>query len=153
MADTAIFYHSHHHSNTKRVLDTIAAQYPVDVFSLPGQIEADFSRYRTFGFASGIYYARFDASLVNFIQSTPELVKGRQCFLIYTSGSDKDSYAKSFSRLLQSNGAHILGVYHCRGFDTFGPFKLLGGIAKGHPDDQDLAEALAFYQDILQKTN
>lgn len=36
------------------------------------------------------------------------------------------------------------------GYDTFGPFKLVGGIAKGHPDDKDLADAVAFYKGILQ---
>ena len=25
-----------------------------------------------------------------------------------------------------------------KGYDTFGPFKLVGGIAKNHPDEKDL---------------
>ena len=29
-------------------------------------------------------------------------------------------------------------------YDTFGPFKLVGGIAKGHPDDEDIKNAVEF---------
>ena len=32
------------------------------------------------------------------------------------------------------------------GYDTFGPFKLIGGMAKGHPDADDLQRARAFIQ-------
>ena len=30
------------------------------------------------------------------------------------------------------------------GYDTFGPFKLVGGIAKGHPDEDDIKNAVEF---------
>ena len=40
----------------------------------------------------------------------------------------------------------MLGEFGCKGYDTFGPFKLVGGIAKGHPDQKDLAAARAFYR-------
>lgn len=38
-----------------------------------------------------------------------------------------------------------LGAYQCLGFDTFGPFKLIGGIAKGHPNEDEIAAAVSFY--------
>jgi multimeric flavodoxin WrbA len=34
------------------------------------------------------------------------------------------------------------------GYDTFGPFKLIGGLAKGHPDDKDLENAVAFFRGL-----
>lgn len=37
------------------------------------------------------------------------------------------------------------GTFTCRGFDTFGPFRLIGGIAKGHPNEKELEKARAFY--------
>ena len=40
----------------------------------------------------------------------------------------------------------ILGTFSCRGYDTFGPFKLISGMAKGHPDADDLQRARAFIQ-------
>ena len=33
-------------------------------------------------------------------------------------------------------------------YDTFGPFKLVGGIAKGHPDDKDIQNAVEFVKDL-----
>ena len=47
----------------------------------------------------------------------------------------------------EKNGIE-LGEYHCQGFDTFGPFKLVGGIAKGHPTSQEIEGAVAFYRNL-----
>ena len=47
--------------------------------------------------------------------------------------------------------ANILGEYGCRGFDTFGPFRLIGGIAKGHPNAEELQKAREYYQSICQE--
>jgi flavodoxin len=52
--------------------------------------------------------------------------------------------------LLTKKGAQIAGRFGCRGFDTFGPFKLVGGIAKGHPDNGDVAEAVTYFGDLLK---
>lgn len=43
-----------------------------------------------------------------------------------------------------------LGEYSCKGYDIFGPFKLIGGIAKGYPNANDLQKARAFYQIICK---
>ena len=47
-------------------------------------------------------------------------------------------------------GADILGEYGCYGFNTFGPFKLIGGIAKGHPDQAELTGAVEFFEGIMR---
>ena len=36
----------------------------------------------------------------------------------------------------------------CLGFDTFGPFKLVGGLAKGHPDEAEIEKAVEFYSSL-----
>jgi hypothetical protein len=36
-------------------------------------------------------------------------------------------------------------------FDTYSPWKLVGGINKGHPDDTDIANAVTFFDDIRNK--
>ena len=41
-----------------------------------------------------------------------------------------------------------IGAYRCMGFDTFGPFKLVGGIAKGHPDEDEIRGAVEFYEGL-----
>lgn len=37
---------------------------------------------------------------------------------------------------------------NARDLDTYGPFKLIGGIQKGHPDDAELKAAVDFYREI-----
>ena len=41
-----------------------------------------------------------------------------------------------------------LGSCHCLGYDTFGPFKLVGGIAKGYPTEQEINDAVSFYRNL-----
>ena len=43
----------------------------------------------------------------------------------------------------------VLGEFECKGFDTFGPFKLFGGLGKGHPDDKELADGVDFIKKIM----
>ena len=38
--------------------------------------------------------------------------------------------------------------YHCRGYDTFGFFEKIGGIAKGHPNEKDFKKAREFIKNI-----
>lgn len=45
---------------------------------------------------------------------------------------------------VRAKSAHIAGIFGCLGFDTFGLFKLVGGIAKGRPNQEDLDSASAF---------
>ena len=42
-------------------------------------------------------------------------------------------------------GAKILGEHGCFGFNTFGPFKLIGAMPKGPPTEDELAGAVRFY--------
>ena len=51
-------------------------------------------------------------------------------------------------RIAEEKRCRELGSYHCQGFDTFGPFKLLGGIAKGHPTEEEIRGAAAFYREL-----
>ena len=52
---------------------------------------------------------------------------------------------------VKSKQGKIAGKFSCKGYDTFGPFKLVGGIAKGHPDHKDLADAVTFYKGIIRR--
>lgn len=45
----------------------------------------------------------------------------------------------------------MLGEFGCKGYDTFGPFKLVGGIAKGRPNERDLEKAQAFFLGLQTK--
>ena len=45
--------------------------------------------------------------------------------------------------------ATLMCTYGCPGFDTYGPFKLVGGMNKGRPNQEDIDGAVAFYDKFL----
>jgi hypothetical protein len=63
-------------------------------------------------------------------------------------GSD---FNKPLEEKLSEKGFDIIGEFSCRGFDTYGPFKLIGGISKGRPNEKDLQKAGKFAQDLSEK--
>lgn len=63
----------------------------------------------------------------------------------YSYGAEKNGYTKAISDAVKKRNAKILGEFGCFGFNTFGPFKWIGGIAKGHPDATDIENVLSFY--------
>lgn len=140
---TAIVYYSRHHENTKKLLEAIAARHDVVLIDAVQNAGIDLRGYDRVGFASGIYYSRFHKSVLNAAQQLPA---GAKVFFLYTYGAKKDGYTKAIREA--AAGAQVLGEYGCFGFNTFGPFKLIGGIAKGHPDKSDIDGALAFYEGL-----
>lgn len=143
---TAIVYYSRHHGNTKKLIDVIAAKHDVTALDATEVTEADLTQYDAVGFASGIYYSKFHKTVLAFAEKN--LPEGKKVFFLYTYGAKKDDYTKAITEAVGKHHAKILGEYGCFGFNTFGPFKLIGGIAKGHPDDQELRGAVAFYESL-----
>ena len=144
----AIIYASVHHENTKKVVEAIAGENVVDLIDATKEKERDLSGYDLIGFASGIYYSKFQETVLDFARQY--LPQGKDVFFVYTCGSMRKGYTKAITETVTAKGANILGEYGCRGFDTFGPFKLIGGIAKGHPDSGELEKARTFYQSLCR---
>lgn len=59
-----------------------------------------------------------------------------------------DAIASEFEvtliNVVESNSVNLTG------YDTFGPFKVIGGIAKGHPNKEEIASAVSFYRKIKE---
>lgn len=144
---TAIVFYSKHHGNTKKLLDEIAKAGDVTLIDATEVSDADLSGYELIGFASGIYFSKMNEKVIEFARKC--LPENKKVFFIFTCGSMGKSYTKAIRDIAVSKGADILGEYGCRGFDTYGPFKLLGGIAKGHPDDKDISDAAEFFKGLL----
>jgi len=144
----AIAYYSQHHGNTKKLLDAIKNLGDVKLINVVESKEADLSVYDIIGFASGTYFAKFSKAVIEFAKNN--LPDKKQVFLIYTYGVKRD-YTKGMKRIIEEKSCRLLGSYGCRGFDTFGPLKLIGGIAKGHPDENDLKGAIEFFRKIIQE--
>lgn len=142
---TAIVYYSKHHGNTKKLLDAIALKNDVDLIDVTQTPDPDLSGYDRVGFASGIYYSKFQKSVLKCSERLPQ---GKSVFFIYTYGAKKNGYTDAIKKSISGKGAKILGEYGCFGFNTFGPFKLIGGIAKNHPNAEELAAAVTFYEGL-----
>ena len=144
---TAIVYYSQHHGNSKQLIDAIAAKHEITMIDATQQPNPNLSGFDLIGFASGIYYSKFHKSVLKIAETN--LPAGSKVFFLYTYGAKKDGYTKAITEAVSKKNARILGEYGCFGFNTFGPFKLIGGIAKGHPDTHDLNGAAAFYESLL----
>lgn len=143
---TAIVYYSKHHGNTKKLIDALAAEHDITAIDATQVSAADLSSYDMVGFASGIYYSKFHKTVLDFAEKN--LPEGKPVFFLYTCGAAKDSYTKSIAEAVSGHHAKVMGQFGCLGYDTFGPFKLIGGIAKGHPDETDLENVRRFFETL-----
>lgn len=143
---TAIVYYSKHHGNTKKLLDAISKTEDVDLLNVIGNTSADLSVYDWIGFASGIYYGSFAKQIISFAED--HLPENKSVFYIYTHGAPRGDFLKGMRNIVARKHCKELGEYRCQGYDTFGPFKLVGGIAKGHPTDEEIAAAVTFYRKL-----
>ena len=144
-----IVYASVHHKNTEKVVKAIAEKHPdVELIDATKTILKDLAPYDLIGFASGIFYGKLHKSLVNFINSN--LPSHKKTFVIYTCGSDRDSYLKEIDNLIKAKDSVLSAHYSCLAYDTFGPFKLVGGLNKTHPDENDLQNAVQFYENLIK---
>ncbi|MGI6662757.1 MAG: flavodoxin family protein [Bacillota bacterium] len=143
----AIAYYSGHRGNTKKLLDAIRTLGDVELIDVVQCREADLSEHDLIGFASGIYFGKFSKAVIEFAKNN--LPDNKPVFLICTYGI-KGDYTKEMREIIASKSCRLLGTYGCRGFDTFGPLRLIGGIAKGHPDENDVRGAVEFFTTIIE---
>ena len=144
---TAIVYYSQHHGNTKKLLDAIAEKNEVTLIDVVRDKDKDISGYDRIGFASGIYFSNFAKQVLEYAETM--LPQGKDVFFIATCGADPtDSFFKGIRKITDNKNCRFLGQYICTGYDTFGPFKLVGGLKKGHPDADEIRRAAEFYEGL-----
>ena len=145
---TAVCYYSRHHGNTLKVLKAMAGAGALDLIDVTTRQTAGLDGYDCIGFASGIYFGSFHNSIRAFARQY--LPQGKPVFFVCTYGGAKGTATRCLSEIARERGCPVLGDFSCKGYDTFGPFRLVGGIAKGHPDDRDLENARAFYRHLRE---
>ena len=144
---TAILYASVHHGNTKKVAEAMAEALSAELFDLTKQGDADISGYDLIGLASGIYYSNMHKAVRKFAEET-EFRPGQKVFLVCTCGMDSKDFTKKVRKTLEDKQVEVLDSFRCRGFDTFGPLVLIGGIAKGRPNAEDLERAREYARNL-----
>lgn len=143
-----IIYYSKHHRNTEKIAKVIAGATDADLVELHNVDIGRISDYELIGFGSGIYYSRHYRGMLELANKLPHMEK--KAFIFSTSGMGLKVYHRALKAKLMEKGFKVVGEFACKGYDTVGPFKLIGGINRGRPNETDVAEAKKF-ADSLKK--
>lgn len=144
MKNCLIIYYSYHHGNTKKIAHAMAEISNAELCTIDEVGAVNMSEYEIIGFGSGIAYSKHYDKLLKAVGQLD--LQGKKVFVFSTSGMGKENFNSALIRLLNHAGACVVGSFTCKGYDTYGPIKLIGGMAKGHPDHDDIAAAKKFMQ-------
>ena len=144
---TVIIYASTHHGNTRKVVEAIEKECDIEVVDATRTHEKDLKEYDLIGFASGIFFTKFSEQVLNFARVN--LPVNKDVFFIATAGNPMNGNFNSIAAVAKDKKCNERGRFQCKGFDTYGPFKLVGGIQKGHPDETELKGAVEFFKGLI----
>lgn len=152
--EALIIYSSVHHGNTEKIAKKIASVLKAELAKPDEIMNKDaLGKYDLIGFGSGIYFGKHHENLLDFVSKMPKM-KNKKAFIFSTSGAEEgtfNEFNEELSKKLSDKGFEIVGEFSCRGFDTFGPFELIGGLNKGRPDKKDLKDAEEFAKSLKKK--
>ena len=148
MYKAAIIYASTHHGSTRKLVEAIADKYEVVQIDTTNCQQADLSGYDLIGFASGIDFGRFYDSVEQFLKKN--LPENKRIFFLYTCAKVSNRFTDSIKAAATQKGAVVFGEYGCKGFNTYGPWKVIGGMNKGHPSADETSKAVHFYESLIE---
>ena len=96
-----------------------------------------------------LYVYSFHRTLLDLIDRLPAQ-HGKRAFVFSTRGMPAD-FNGALQRKLDGKGFTVLGSISFKGHDIWGPFKLAGGLNKGHPDAADLKDAASFARSLKEQ--
>lgn len=139
--------------NTRQVVGVLAGGLGGTLVEPEDVVPSTLGDYDLVGFGSGIYGMAFHRRLLGLVRRLPE-GHGRSSLVFATSGSPEPPvwrYTRRLQRLLEGRGYSVAGTFVCRGYDTWLPLRLVGGLNKGHPDGDDLERARTFARELRQR--
>ena len=139
---SVIIYDSYHHMNTRKIAIAMAQAIGAEILPVREARTSVIEGADLIGLGSGVYYGKFGKKTIDFIDQNEWT--GKKTFLFSTSGFGADKYNDAPTQLLEEKNAELLGCFHCRGYDTYPLFKLVGGLSKGYPDEDDIQDAEKF---------
>ncbi|GEP63324.1 flavodoxin [Clostridium beijerinckii] len=143
-----LIYSSIHHGNTEKIVRAMGESINADIIETRNLKINTLNEYDLIGFGSGIYYGKLHKNILELIDKLPTL-SNKKVFVFSTSGQGKVKYNDFVEQKLKEKGFNVVGSFACKGYDTFGPFKLIGGIAKGRPNDKDFQNAKDFAKKLI----
>jgi len=147
---TLIVFTSVHHQNTEKIAKVIAEALEADLVPVGNAQSDTLVAYDLIGFGSGIYFMKHHKTLLQFVETLPA-VTGKRAFVFSTSGEGGRKGHAALKEKLVDRGFSIVDEFSCKGWDTWGPMKLIGGINKERPNEEDLAGARVFAEGLKNK--
>ena len=150
MAECLIVYYSYHHGNTEMVAREMAAAVGADLCTVDGLAGRDLTHYEFLGFGAGIAFGRHYEKLFDAVNGI-DVSKQKTVFVFSTCGNGIKNQNNPLVSVLEKKARMWPAASHAGGSDTCGPFKLVGGISKGHPNEDDFEAARQFIRNITEK--
>jgi len=144
---------STHHGSTRKIADVMGNVLEARVKEPKDVDIAKLKDYDLIGFGSGIYVGKHHKTIFGLVDRMPSSMNKR-CFIFSTSGSGRKDIQKNHRKLrekLIERGFRVVEEFSCRGFSSFGPLKLIGGMNKDRPDEYDLKRAEKFAEGLKEK--
>jgi flavodoxin len=136
--------------NTAAIARAVAAPLEAEVRT-PEEVDpATLGEYDVVGFGSGIFAMSHHPRLRRYVASLPA-GHGTKAFVFTTAGTGQAQWRpweRPLEEVLTEKGYDVVGSFACKGYDTWLPLRLVGGINKGHPDVRDLTHAHQFAEDV-----
>jgi len=148
MKKTVIIYASTHHGNTRKLIEAISEKYQIDIIGAIEQKFANLSDYDLIGFASGIDFGKFYDEVEQFLKDN--LPENKAVFFMYTCARDDKDFTYTMRTEAMKRHALLMGEYGCRGYNTYGAWKVIGGMNKHHPTKKELDGAVQFYELLIK---
>lgn len=148
-----VIVHSYHHGNTEKVAKSIAGVLNAEVRKPQNVTPEELGDYSLVGLGSGIDSSRHYKPILDFAEKLHP-VDGQKVFIFSTAGTaskkSKLTNHTELRKILVSKGYEVIGEFDCKGYDTFGILKYIGGINRSRPSNMDLANAKDFAREMKQ---
>lgn len=152
-ATTLLVVKSVHYQNTARVAAAMAEVLGAECLMPAACPYERLAGCRLLGIGSGIYYGRVHTELWRWVRDLPDRSGPKPAVFIFST-SGLPIFARFWHHPLRTaltrKGFVVLDEFACRGFDTWGPLWLAGGLNRHHPDAKDLQQARDFAQQLVK---
>lgn len=148
-----VIYTSTKYGNTKKVAIAMAEEIGADLHCLDDvhQKDPELDDYNLIALGTGIKFLRYEPNLRDYVPRNN--FKDRNVFLFMSCGSGWDwIHDNIVKQTLLQQGANLLGQFTCLGFAGSFPLSIVGGINRGHPNQNDIEQARYFARRMHNRT-